>query len=173
MTSESLDLAKTQYQSAKRAFERGEYRQSVEYLQKAISLANPNSSLGGEMQTWLVTAYEASGQTTEAIDLCERLSKHPDLKTRQQGTRLLYILKAPKLKTRPEWLTQIPDLTRLTDGDGNPPTARYVSPTPKPARKAKPEEPIDWSQINTRDNRFVWFALVGALLTIGILIGLS
>jgi tetratricopeptide (TPR) repeat protein len=173
VTSENLELAKSQYRSGKQAFERGEYRQSVELLQTAISLANPNSQLGGEMQTWLVTAYEAAGQTPEAIDLCEQLSKHPDLKTRQQGKRLLYILKAPKLKTRPEWLTQIPDLTSLTDGEGNPPTARYVSPTPRSDRKPKPEEPIDWSQVNTQDNRFVWVALAGALLTIGTLIWLS
>jgi len=114
---ESLELAKVQYQAGKEAFERGRYRQSVQHLEKAVSLVFHNSPLGGEIQIWLVTAYEAAGQMTEAIELCEKVAKHPDLDTRKQGSRLLYILKAPRLRTRPEWLTQIPDLSQLDDPD--------------------------------------------------------
>jgi tetratricopeptide (TPR) repeat protein len=166
VSTESLDLAKTQYQAGKQAFERGAYRQSVECFEKAISLANPNSQLGGEMQTWLVTAYQAAGQVTEAVALCERLSQHPDLKTRKQGTRLLYILKAPKLKTRPEWLTQIPDLSALNEAGENQLASRYVPPTPRPKPKPEPE-PVDLTQVNTKDNWFIWVAL----LTIGLIVG--
>lgn len=159
MSTERLELAKTQYQAGKQAFERGAYRQSVEYLEKAVSLANPNSQLGGEMQTWLVTAYQAAGQQVEAIALCEKLKTHPDLKTRKQGTRLLYILQAPKLKTRPEWLTEIPDLTALGEAGENRPAVRPATAAPS-RPKPKPEpEPIDLSQVNTKDNRFVWVAL--------------
>lgn len=174
MSAESLELAKTEYRAGKQAFERGEYRQSVEHLEKAVSLANPNTQLGGEMQTWLVTAYQAAGQFTEAIALCEQLGKHPDLKTRKQGSRLLYILKAPKLKTRPEWLTEIPDLTGLNEAAGNQPSTRY-NPASAPARsKPKPEpEPIDLSQVNTKDNRFVWVALAAIALVAGMLLWLS
>ncbi len=150
-----LEQAKAQYELGKRAFEGGEYRQSVEALERATGLANPNSALGGEMQIWLVTAYQAADRLTEAIALCEQLGQHPNLKTRQQSQRLLYILQAPQLKTRPEWLTQIPDLSTLSsEGDRPKP---MVSTTPKPVSAPKP---IDRSQINDQDNRFVWVALV-------------
>ncbi len=173
MTTESLELAKTQYQAGKQAFERGAYRQSVECFEKAVALANPNSQLGGEMQTWLVTAYQAADQMPEAIALCERLVQHPDLKTRKQGTRLLYILKAPKLKTRPEWLTEIPDLSTLNEAGENQLASRYVPPTPS-RPKPKPEpEPVDLSQVNTKDNRFIWVALIVIGLVVGGLVWLS
>lgn len=174
MSTESLELAKTQYQAGKQPFERGQYRSSVQFLEKAVSLAGANTKLGGEMQTWLVTAYQAAGQQTEAIALCEQLGKHPDLKTREQGKRLLYILKAPKLKTRPEWLTQIPDLTNLNDAEGNKPVTRY-KPASQPVRP-KPSvipEPIDLTQVNTKDNRFIWVALVAIGLILGSLLWLS
>jgi tetratricopeptide (TPR) repeat protein len=156
----SLELAKKQFQVGQRAFEGGEYRRSVEAFEQAVGLAGPNTALGGEIQTWLVTAYQAAGELATAIELGERLLQHPDLKTRQQGQRLLYILKAPQLKPRPEWLSQIPDLTTLSD-EGK--TTHYVSPTPKRLPK-KPEPELDLSQVNTKDNRFVWVALAGSLL---------
>jgi tetratricopeptide (TPR) repeat protein len=162
VSAESLELAKAQYQAGKQAFERGDYRQSVEYLEKAISLANPDSQLGGEMQTWLVTAYEAAGKLPEAIALCEQLSQHPDLKTRQQGKRLLYILKAPRLKTRPEWQTQIPDLANLNENNDKQFAAKYSASSPKPQ-----PEPVDLNQVNTKDNRFIWVALIAVALIMG------
>lgn len=171
-----LDAAKADYQAGKIAFERGDYRKSVSSLEKANALINPNSSLGGEVQSWLVMAYEAAGQREAAIALCRQLTNHPHLKTRKEGRRLLYILEAPQLKTRPEWLTQIPDLTNLSDAD---PKSRVGAssggsgssrPAPKP--KTVPE-PVDLSQVNTEDNRFVWVALLGALLIVGGLLWLA
>lgn len=173
MNTETLALAKTQYQAGKQAFERGAYRQSVECFEKAVSLANPNSQLGGEMQTWLVTAYQAAGQFTEAIALCERLGQHPDLKTRKQGTRLLYILKAPQLKTRPEWLTEIPDLSNLNEAGENPLASRYVPPASPRAKPKLEPEPVDLSQVNTKDNWFIWVALMGIGLLVGGLVWFS
>ena len=157
---DSSDLARDQFRIGQRAFENGEYRRSIEALEQAAGLANPNTPLGGEIQTWLVTAYQAAGQLAEAIDLCERLLQHPDLKTRQQGQRLLYILKAPQLQPRPEWLTQIPDLTDISD---EATTTQYVSPSPK-RLPPKPEPELDLSQVNTQDNRFIWVALAVILL---------
>lgn len=160
MTTDSLDLAKQQFQLGQRAFENGEYRRSVEAFEQAVSLANPNTALGGEIQTWLVTAYQAAGQLAEAIELGERLLQHPDLKTRQQSQRLLYILKAPQLKPRPEWLSQIPDLTSLSDEST---ATQYVSPLPK-RLPPKPQPELDLTQVNSQDNRFVWVALAVSLL---------
>jgi tetratricopeptide (TPR) repeat protein len=174
VSTESLELAKVQYSAGKRAFEGGKYRQSVEYLEKAVSLANSNSPLGGEMQTWLVTAYQAAGQLPEAIALCEKLGSHPDPTTRKQGKRLLYILQAPQLKTRPEWLTQIPDLANISEGKGTPLSSRYATPAPAPSRPKPPEpEPVDLSQVNTKDNRFIWIALLVLLLGVGGLVWFS
>ena len=167
MTDQSLDLAKTAYQSGKLAFERGFYQQSVQYLEKASALVNAQGILGGEMQVWLVVAYEAAGQQEQAIALCQQLKTHPDLETRKQSRRLLSILEAPRLVSRPEWMTQIPDLAQLDD---NSLANAYIMPKPrrKPA-KPKPYEPeaIDWTQVNREDNRFVWVALAIAGLVLG------
>lgn len=179
MTDESIDnleLVRTQYRAGRDAFERGKYRESVQFLEKAASLVARNSRLGGEIQIWLVTAYEAAGQRTEAIALCNQISRHPDRDTRKQGSRLLYILSAPRLKTRPEWLTEIPDLTALEDAERDYKPAFTPPPNRPPRSRPTPEpnlEPIDLSQVNTQDNRFVWVALVAIVLVLGSLVWLS
>ena len=174
--SSNSDPTQTDYQSGKRAFERGEYRKSVEFLEKACASVSPGSVLGGEIQTWLVTAYEAAGQRQEAIDLCRKLTQHPNLKTRKEGKRILYILEAPKLKTRPEWLTEIPDLAALSDSDAK----GYGTTTNSiPTKRRSPEKPkfqvesVDLSQVNTEDNRFIWVALLAILVVLGSLLWLS
>jgi tetratricopeptide (TPR) repeat protein len=167
------------YQTGKAAFARGQYRQSVTHLQRANALANPNSPLGGEIQIWLVTAYEAAGQHDDALSLCRALTRHPHYKTRKEGQRLLYILEAPKLQTRPEWLTQIPDLTNLSEGGPNHrigtlsdlPMAKSSALKPKPPFELS--EPVDLSQVNTEDGRFVWVALIITLLVLGGLLWLA
>ena len=164
-----LDVAKADYQAGKAAFERGEYRKSVQSLESANALVAPTSRFGGEVQIWLVTAYEAFGQRSEALTLCRELSRHPDLHTRKQGRRLLYILEAPRLTTRPEWLTQIPDLTSLSGSDARDrPTAATISPA-KPSEKPafQLEDVVDPERVNVQDNRFVWVALGVAAIVLG------
>lgn len=163
--SPDLEIVKTEYQAGKIAFERGQYRASVERLEKACALVSRNSRLGGEIQLWLATAYEASGQISEAIALCEQLKHHPDLETSKQGKRLLYILQAPQLKRPTEWLTQIPDLGQITDNNSH----RLGSGTVTRNRSSAvpPEiEPVDLSQVNIRDNRFIWVSLVAIALVL-------
>ncbi|MBD3883238.1 hypothetical protein IFO70_15840 [Phormidium tenue FACHB-886] len=175
--SDSLDLANRQYQAGKAAFERGQYRQSIELLEKAVSLVAKGTPLGGEMQIWLITAYQAAGQDQQAIALCQTLDAHPDLRTRKQSRRLLYILKAPKLQTRPEWLTQIPDLSSIdtaeTDNKGASRFAETAKKAPPRPRPQSEPEPVDLSQVNTKDNGFVWIALAAIGLLLGGLIWLS
>ncbi|UBF24067.1 hypothetical protein K9N68_20340 [Kovacikia minuta CCNUW1] len=176
MSSEdNLEILQAEYQSGKTAFERGEYRKSVKHLETANTLSNPQSRLGGEIQTWLVTAYEAAGQRSEAIALCKQITRHPDYTTRKQGKRLLYILEAPKLKTRPEWLTQIPDLTELAESDPQDRRGSSLggSSSKQPEKPGFQLEPIDLSQANTRDNRFIWVALGAAGLALLSLIWLA
>lgn len=172
MTSESLELVKTEYESGKNTFERGDYRRAVQHLERASALVESGSRLGGEVQIWLVTAYEAAGQRSQALNLCRQISRHPDLKTRQQAKRLTYILEAPLLRTRPEWLTEIPDLSTLPDNGSpdNPGVSKFTPATPrKPSSKPRPTipEPVDLSQVDTRDNRFIWVALgtIGLILS--------
>jgi tetratricopeptide (TPR) repeat protein len=174
VSAESLEIAKTRYETGKIAFENGQYREAIENLEKASALLAGNSRLGGEVEIYLVTAYEAAGRSDEAIALCERLKRHPHFETSKQARQMLYILKAPKLKRPSEWMTEIPDLGALPDNELKI-TVAAKSPKSSPEQKPKPTEPefVDLSQVNTRDNRFIWVALIAIGLTISYLIWLS
>lgn len=170
MSSESLEIVRNQYQAGIAAFERGQYRDSVQHLEKASAQAKRNSRLGGEIQLWLVTAYEAAGQRTEAIALCEQLKRHPDSETSKQARRLLYIMQAPQLKRPTEWLTQIPDLGAVSDNDTKTRLSSGTTTNNRQGQQRDRPEPIDLTQVNKRDNRFIWVALIAIALTLGGLI---
>ena len=161
----------TDYQSGQIAFERGEYRQAVSCFLAALAQVQPNTKIGGEVQVWLATAYEATGQISEAKALCQELSGHPNLDTRQASKRMLYIMQAPELVRREEWMIEIPDLSHLEDAEGN--SAVNNMPTLSPPAKVKSLDeiyaPIDLNQVNIKDNGFISIALI---LTIVTLIGL-
>lgn len=172
MTSDSIEIIRREYQLGKNAFEGGQYRQSMVHLEKAAALVERNSRLGGEVQIWLVTAYEALGMRGEAIALCQQLEHHPSWETRQQGSRLRYILEAPQLHRRPEWLTKIPDLASMSESDLKYRRGAGVSKL----KKSSPENvevDMDVTQVNTQDNRFIWVALIISSLAIGGLLWLS
>jgi len=139
----------------------------VQSLETASGLVDRNSRLGGEVQIWLVTAYQASGNTEGAIGLCQQLTRHPSLETRKQAKRLLFILEAPKLSIPPEWLVKIPDLAALEENQAisfqASPNADIKYAKPKPVVT----EPVDLSQVNTKDNRFIWVALIAIVLILG------
>ncbi len=167
MSAESIEIAKTRYQTGKVAFENGQYREAVENLEKASALLARNSRLGGEVEICLVTAYEAAGRTDDAIALCERLKRHPHFETSKQARRMLYILKAPKLKRPSEWMTKIPDLAALSDNELK---ITVAAKSNKSSQQQKPKlierEFVDLSQVNTNDNRFIWVALTAIGLII-------
>jgi Tetratricopeptide repeat len=158
----------TDFQSGQLAFERGEYRQAVSSFLAAVAQVQPNTRIGGEVQIWLATAFEATGQIAEAKALCQKLSNHPSLDTRQASKRMLYIMQAPELTRRDEWLIKIPDLTHIEDADGN----FAVNNTPILPSKAKERSideiyaPVDLSQVNTKDNGFIYVALILTILTL-------
>jgi hypothetical protein len=152
----------TDYQTGQIAFERGEYRQAVSYLLAAVAQVEPNTAIGGEAQIWLVTAFEAAGQIPEAMALCQKLANHPNLDTRQASKRMLYIMQAPELVRRDEWLSKIPDLSHLEDREGKVGgSSNTYSPPPPPTPQSLEERypPIDLSQVNTQDNNFTAIAL--------------
>ncbi len=174
MSSDKLERVRDEYQAGKVAFEGGRYGQAVKHLEAASALVDRGSRLGGEVQMWLVTAYEAAGQTVEGIALCKQLTRHPHISVRQQARQVLYILEAPKLTKRPEWLVEIPDLGRLQDNESSRFKAGVGGAT-KSQTPAKPAiaEPVDLSQVQTQDNRFVWVAAIGLMLAIAGLIFFS
>lgn len=176
MTANQAEALQAEFQRGKAAFERGEYRKAVQHLEQACALANPNSGLGGTIQTWLVTAYQATGQQEEALALCRRLTQHPDLQTRKEGKRILYILEAPKLQTRPEWLTQIPDLGNLADPEGRDRLGTQMRLPRKSAGSGAPQfkvESVDLNQVNQEDRWFIWVAFGVTFILLGSLVWLT
>lgn len=160
---ENIEIATVEYQAGRVAFERGSYRESVTHLEKASALTLQNTRLGGEIRLWLVTAYEANGQRNQALELCRQLRHHPHWEVRKQGRRVLYILEAPQLSTRPEWLTQIPDLSQISEDRKVSPYTNSSYPTPK----KPPQEPkkvefklTEANEAGMKDNAFIWVALI-------------
>ena len=99
----------------KKALEQGFYQDAIVAFQTALSQGYPDSYLGGEIQIWLATAYEAKGENKAARDLCRQLQTHSDVRIRKQSADILYIWEAPVLSTRPDWIVEIPDLTQVED----------------------------------------------------------
>lgn len=168
--SESLEIAKARFQAGKISFEKGQYREAVEQLEKASALLAPNSRLCGEIKMWLVTAYEAAGRSEDALALCEQLKHHPHMEISQQARELHYILKAPRLERPKEWMTEIPDLGAIPDNETK------IRLTPNNTKSSQPRskpELVDLSQVNTKDNRFIWLALVAIGLILGSLVWMS
>ena len=164
MTADNQEKFQQQFQAGKQALERGQYRQSIEYLEAAQDLLMPNSRRAGEAKVWLVTAYQAANQIESAIALAQELITHPDLQTREQAQRILYIMKAPKLERPKEWMSEIPDLAETDKG-----TSRYVSAKPKSPAKPKELELEDLEPIPTevKDKDFLWFALILVIVIVG------
>ena len=156
------------YLAGQTAFENGNYRQAVELLEAAVAETAAKSKLGGEIQMWLVTAYEANGNLSQAIELCSQLIRHPHITIRQESKRVLYILQAPELNRREEWITKIPDLQEIEEN----PNARGGSGSVRKSRPARvrpmpPMVPIDPSEIEAKDNGFIKALLILAVLAIG------
>ncbi|MFN4280117.1 hypothetical protein [Thermosynechococcus sp.] len=151
------------FQQGQQAFERGNYQQSIALLGQAVALAEGNALRSGEISLWLVTAYSAAGDQGAALSLCRQLQRHPDHHTRQESRRLLAILEAPQLKRRPEWYTEIPDLSHVGDrlqcAAGNRAyTSPYRSaPKKQAAPTQNPQEPP--SLATPLPNAFIWIAL--------------
>jgi tetratricopeptide (TPR) repeat protein len=153
--------------AGERAFERGRYAESIEWFEQALARSYPTARKGGEIQLWLVNAYQLMGENQEAIVRCEKLLLHPSPWIKQQAKNLLYILRAPVLQRPKEWMTEIPDLANLSDSERRD---RYVPPKTENDRKRaqKPViEEIDLSQVNTQDNQFVGVAFVLILVILG------
>ena len=169
MTLENQEKFQAEYRAGRNALERGQYRTSVQHLEAASKLASPGSRIGGEVQMWLVSAYQAAGQQNQAIALCQKLTVYPHSEIRKQSKQLLYIMEAPQLHRPKEWMVEIPDLSTLEVSD---PKDRRGS-NPARSKSAPPEDAFDLPSGETKDNQFIWVALLALLLALGSLIWLS
>jgi hypothetical protein len=163
------EMARAAFEQGQRAFESGQYRQSVQALEQAIVLAAMASPLHGEIQVWLVMAYDATGDRVAAIALCKKTTRHPQWATRQEAKRLLYILEAPALARSEDWVTKIPDLTTLDRNDdknwGASPSNNSRPPVEVPKGYVIPA-PTDPTQVEVEDRRFVWVVLGGIAIVL-------
>ena len=87
LNADELEAFEREYQAGQLAFERGRYREAVHHLEVASALVVGHAGLNGDVQIWLVTAYEAVGQCSDAIALCKKMTQHPSLEIRQQSLR--------------------------------------------------------------------------------------
>lgn len=154
--------ARAAYQLGQQAFERGRYADAVKAFEQGLA-EKPGISLDGELKLWLVNALAATDRRQEAIELCGQLARHPDLDVRKQSKQILYIIQAPKLQAKEEWLTKIPDLATLENSEEKP--WQKIPTKPRPLKPPPP--PLPLSEVNTEDNGFVWAALIGSALLVG------
>ena len=169
MVQENQEQFRLYYQAGKNALDRGKYRLSIENLEQALEIVGFGSRLGADTQMLLVTAYQAVGNRENAIALCQELTTHPNMTTRKKAQDVLYIIQAPELKRPEKWMSKIPELSQSETN-----TSQYVAARKSPKRDRKKIEPeIDLSQVETEDNKFLWFALIITALTCGGLIWLT
>jgi tetratricopeptide (TPR) repeat protein len=157
--------AREWFNLGKQALERGFPQDAIQALETALDQSYPQSYLGGEIQIWLATAYEATGQHQAAMDRCRQLRQHPDPRIRKQSADILYIWEAPVLQTRPDWLVKIPDLSQMEDNP-QPTAGAGLNRPKKQTRPIAPEPELDPAVINRRDNGFVW---IGILVLCGVM----
>ncbi|KAF8690906.1 hypothetical protein HU200_041315 [Digitaria exilis] len=103
--------AKQMFELGQKAYGRGMYGRSIEFLEAALTIIRPSSLLGGEIQIWLAMAYEANRRHKDCIALYKELeSSHPMINIRRQAAELRYILEAPKLKISNDEVVTIPQI---------------------------------------------------------------
>ncbi|XP_076943442.1 uncharacterized protein LOC143613679 [Bidens hawaiensis] len=106
---ERRKMAQLMFDMGQRAYGKGMYGRSIEYLEGALTIIPRPTLFGGEIQIWLAMAYEANNRHKDCIDLYRKLeTSHPIIGIRRQAKDLRYILQAPKLKISQEEMVTIP-----------------------------------------------------------------
>ncbi|KAK9113640.1 hypothetical protein Syun_020437 [Stephania yunnanensis] len=105
---ERRETAKLMFELGQRAYGKGAYSRSVEFLEAALTIIPKPTLFGGEIQIWLAMAYEANNRHADCIALYKQLeTKHPSVTIRVSAD-LRYILQAPKLKISQDEMVSIP-----------------------------------------------------------------
>ncbi|KAD2803970.1 hypothetical protein R6Q59_031818 [Mikania micrantha] len=106
---ERRKMAQLMFDLGQKAYEKGMYGRSIEFLEGALTIIPRPTLFGGEIQIWLAMAYEANNRHKDCIDLYRKLeTSHPIISIRRQAKDLRYILQAPKLKISQEEMVTIP-----------------------------------------------------------------
>lgn len=171
---EKKKRAQDLFQFGIRAYGRGDYHQSVQILEAALSNVEVGSRLGGEIQVWLAMAYDANGQRAACITLYKRLeNSHPLPAIRKQAYDLRYIAQAPKLKLSPDEILTVPILDR--DNKSSTKTWSEMYREMKPRRPKKPSDSRDymddlmmWERPRWEKSPFFWVALTAWLILVAI-----
>lgn len=154
MVSPAQEKFEHYYQQGQDLFTQGKYGPSIHHLERAQTFVNPQSREGGELQVWLMTAYQAVGKTETAIALGEQLQSHPSYTIREQAKRMVYILRAPELQRPKEWISEIPSFQENSDRPPQKYQPKAAPPKPKP-----PAEPLNPAEVERENDQFLVFAL--------------
>ncbi|WP_019500966.1 tetratricopeptide repeat protein [Pseudanabaena sp. PCC 6802] len=156
------ELYQELYQAGVRSFERGNYQQAIAQFQQALDGVNAKTKIGGEIQVWLANAYDAAGNSTEAIALCRSLKTHSDRDVRKSANYVLGILSAPKLSNLKDATSKIPSLKGLDDQISSRPLGVSGSKLPqaKPENQLPTGSSLDTQTSQQEQNRFLWIAIV-------------
>lgn len=144
-------------------FERGSYHRALEWVNEARTYY----PMAGILKLWQGLALEAMGRTGEAIALVRPLLKRGDPDIVEQARYLLSVWEAPQLKRPREWLTEIPDLSHLSEDGWN---LTPVLPN-KPASRSRPDavgsqgsQPLETDRIPSGRVFWVLAGLLGSVL---------
>lgn len=176
MSSDQQEKFNSLYQQGQAALEKGQYRLSLAYLQEAQELIPLGTKLGGELQMWLITAYQALNEQQDAIALCQKLTTHPHSDIRKQAKNLLFIIQAPKLNRPQAWMSKIPDLAEMSESKAEDRYGKLTNLNYSPAKKqpqSKLDQPLDLFTAETNNSYLIWFILIAIVIAFGSLILLN
>jgi tetratricopeptide (TPR) repeat protein len=156
------------FQAGIYSFERGNYQSAIAQFQQALSVVNEKTQIGGEIQIWLANAYDAVGNSTEAIAICRRLKHHSDRDVRKSANYVLGILSAPKLSDLKDAVSTIPSLQNLNSSGSASGLTTSNSKSTNDLRPDRVEMPTQTNNSESQSdlNLFIWTtsAIVLAIL---------
>ncbi|KAF8073247.1 hypothetical protein HT031_000908 [Scenedesmus sp. PABB004] len=167
-------------EAGKKAYERGQYGESLEFLEQAVEMSGKASVLGGEAMMWLALAYQACGRESDCIATYKWLEdNHPVPKVRKQAADLRYIMEAPKLPLGPDERVTIPllnsDESWVKKGGRKSYTPRAApgAGAKAPAKKSYWDS-VDWDAPLPRLGPDAWYVRVAwAVLAVGLTVYLN
>ncbi len=156
------------------SFERGNYQSAIDQFQQALDGVNEKTQIGGEIQIWLANAYDAVGNSTEAIAICRRLKHHSDRDVRKSANYVLSVVSAPQLSELKDAVSKIPSLRGLDASDSLDSLANASSSKSVVNKREKEILPsnTNYSESQQQNSWFIWTttAIILAALIIWALI---
>ncbi|CAN0896277.1 hypothetical protein LINGRAHAP2_LOCUS18390 [Linum grandiflorum] len=178
---ERRQTAQLMFDLGQRAYGRGMYGRSVEFLEAALTIIPRPTLFGGEIQIWLAMAYDANNRRADCLTLYRQLEEtHPSIGIRRQAAELRYISQAPKLKITQEEMVSIPLIGSAYDSYASSWTDKYKDKDEKqnwtttnqlPSSRDYLGDLLQWRPPTGLENNqafwvalTLWLGLVGAAL---------